>query len=241
MLTALRTLIGTLAGVVGLALAVSGCGAGDDTIAHAKDYAKSDGSQIAADARTAMAGLKTMHVAGTIRQGNQSIALDLSVSRDGSCLGTIGVGKGSIQLRSVGGKAWYKADLGFWKAEVGAEAQSVAKAIGGRWVVLSGDLASLRSFCRIDSLTSQMLSPKASIDTQGAAMVGATPTVRIAISGAGVPTAAYVKASDPHYVLRIVRGSGDKAGQVDFSSFDAAFTVKAPAADDVVDPASIAK
>ena len=243
MLRVSRTLAGSL--VVGLLLIASGCGGGGDTIEQARDYAKKDGADIAKEARSAMSGLQTMHVAGTIVQGGDTIALDLSVSKSGACTGTIGVGDGSIELRSTGGQAWYKADLAFWKAEVGSEAEKVAKAVGDRWVVLSGDLASLRSFCRIDSLTGQMLDAKASIQSQGAAMVGSTPTARISVTQPGVESAAYVKASDPHYVLRIVRGAAgksgkadDKAGQVDFTGFDQKFTVVAPDPQDVFNPAN---
>lgn len=236
-----RSLAVALLSTAALLLTTAGCGGGDDTLEHAKDYAKGDGSDIAKDARKAMSGLTTMHVAGTIKQGSDTIALDLSVSRSGSCTGTIGVGDGSIELRSVGGRAWYKADLGFWKAEVGAEAQSVAKAVGDRWVVLSGDLGSLRSFCRIDSLTGQMLDPKASVQSEGAAMVGSTPTARLSLTESGVDSVAYVQAAEPHRVLRITRGSSDKAGQVDFSAFDAKFDVQAPAAKDVFNPASVSK
>ncbi|MEX0426045.1 hypothetical protein AB3X52_00315 [Nocardioides sp. DS6] len=250
MLRVSRTLAGCLV-VTGLLLATSGCGGDDDSIGHAKDYAKTDGADIAKDARAAMGRLRTMHVAGTITQGGETIALDLSVSQDGSCAGTIGVGDGSIELRSAGGRAWYKADLAFWKAEVGSEAAEVAKAVGDRWVVLSGDLASLRSFCRIDSLTSQMLGAKASYESQGAAMVGTTPTARISIeqSSTGqnstgqsdLHSTAYVKASDPHYVLRIVRGTGKAAGQVDFSAFDQKFTVEVPATKDIFNPETAGK
>lgn len=241
MLRQSRALVVGLLTAAGLLLTAAGCGGSDDTIEHAKDYAKSDGADIAKDARKAMSGLTTMHVAGTIKQGSDTIALDLSVSRSGSCTGTIGVGDGSIELRSVGGKAWYKADLGFWKAEVGAEAASVAKAVGDRWVVLSGDLASLRSFCRIDSLTDQMLDTKASVRSEGAAMVGTTPTVRLSLTQGSLASAAYVQAAEPHYILRITRGTGDKAGQVDFSAFDDKFDVEAPAPKDVFDPATVSK
>lgn len=241
MLRAPRTLLGAVVTVAGLLLVTAGCGGGDDTIGQARDYAKKDGSDIAADARTAMAGLHTMHVAGTYTWDDKSVELDLSVAKDGTCSGTIGVGNGSVELRSVDGQGWYKPDLGFWKAEVGAEAASVAKAVGDRWIVLSGEMTSLRSFCSIDTLAGGMLDRKATVESEGAAMVGTRPTARVLVTRGGVDSVAYVQASDPHYVLRLTAGSGKRKQQVDFSAFDEKFDVEAPKPRDVFDPATAQK
>lgn len=221
-----------LTAVVILALALAGCGGDDGPLTRARDYAKGSGSAIASDARKAMQGLDAMHVAGQVSQGGNTVSVDLSVSGKGECSGTIGVGAGSIELRSVGGRAWYRADAAFWKVEAPDQAAEIARKVNGRWVPLAGELASLRTFCSIDAITEQMLSTQATVHTGGAVMVGSTPTVRLLVDRAGTSTSAYVLSATPHYVVRMTRGTHD---ELTFSDFDKAFTVKAPDPKDVFD------
>lgn len=221
-------------GALGVLLAGCGTGGGNGSLQQARSYATQDGTTIAGDARGAMQSLRTMHVSGRIGQDPTPVDLDLSVSRSGDCAGTVGIGGGHIELRSVGGKAWFKADDAFWQFEAGDNAARVAQVVAGRWVVLSGRLEQLRSFCRIDQLTGQMLGAKARVRPLGAVMVGTTPTVRLAVTEAGVTETAYVVAAEPHYVLRIQR-TGAGAGQVTFSAFDQPLRVTAPPARQVFD------
>lgn len=219
-----------------LAVLLAGCdgGGGNGSLEQARSYATSSGTTIAADARTAMQSLHSMHVSGRIGQDPNAIDLDLSVSRSGDCAGTVGIGGGSLQIRSVGGKAWFKADDAFWQFEAGANAARVSQIVAGRWVVLGGKLQQLRSFCRIDELTGQMLSTKSRVKALGAVMVGTTPTVRLAVTESGVTNTAYVVAAEPHYVVRIQR-TGASVGQVTFSAFDQQVRVTAPPAAQVFD------
>lgn len=218
-----------LAGVV---LAGGGCGGDDGSLSQARDYATSSGRTIAADARKAMRQLDFMHVAGQVREGDTSVTVDLSVSGGGECTGTIGVGAGSIEIRSAGGRAWYKADAAFWRAEAPGQAAQIARRVNGRWVPLAGELASLRTFCNIDAITHQMLDSSATITSTGVTMVGARPTVRLSVAQGDTTTTAYVVASEPHYVLRTTRG---QQGELTFSDFDQTFSVTAPAPSDVFD------
>jgi len=221
--------------VAALTVALTGCSGGEENLSKAREYAKGDAAAIAQEARAAMRGLDTMHVAGTITQGEEAIDLDLSVSQSGDCSGTIGVGGGAIELRSVDGKAWYKADRAFWQASAPGHADRVMKQVGDRWVVLAGSLSSLRSFCRIDALTDLMLSGSANYGVEGAEMVGETATVRLSVVQPGSAIAAYVLPGDPHYVVRMTRpaAQGEDTGELAFSEFDQDFTVDAPAASDV--------
>jgi hypothetical protein len=219
-----------LLAVVTVGLAGCGDDVGGGSLSQAQDYAKHSGSAIAADARKAMRSLDTMHVAGELSQDGNTVSVDLSVSGTGECSGTIGVGAGSIELRSVGGRAWYRADEAFWRVEAPDQAAEIARKVHGRWVPLAGQLASLRSFCSIDTLTDQMLSSSATIEAAGAAMVGTRPVVRLAVEEGGTTTTAYVDAAEPHHVLRMTRG---KQGDLAFSDFDEKFTVDAPDPKDV--------
>lgn len=216
--------------LAGAALASAGCGGDDGTLSQAQDYAKSSAGTVAADARKAMRDLAFMHVAGQVHQGGITVSVDLSVSGKGECAGTIGVGAGSIELRSTDGRAWYNADAAFWRVEAPGQAKQIARKVNGRWVPLAGQFASLRTFCSIDALTRAMLDSSATTRSAGATMDGARPTVRLFVQQGGTTTTAYVAASEPHYVLRMTRG---KHGDLTFSDFDESFSVKAPDPKDV--------
>lgn len=218
--------------LAGAALTSAGCGGDDGSLSQAQDYARSPVRTIAADARTAMRDLRFMHVAGQVRQGRTTVTVDLSVSGKGECTGTIGVGAGSIELRSAGGRAWYRADAAFWRAEAPGQAATIERRVGGRWVPLTGQLASLRTFCSIHTLTKRMLDRSATVTSSGATMLGTRPTVRLAVERGGTTTTAYVVASEPHYVLRMTRG---RQGDLIFSDFDQPFSVTSPAPSDVFD------
>lgn len=218
--------------LVGVALVSAGCGSDDGTLSQAQVYAKKSAGTIAADARKAMRGLEFMHVAGQVRHGGTTISVDVSVSGKGECTGTIGLGAGSIELRSTGDRAWYNADAAFWRVEAPRQATQITRKVNGRWVPLAGRLASLRTFCSIDALTRGMLNSAATTSSSGATMVGARPTVRLLVKRGGANTTAYVLASQPHYVLRMTRG---KQGDLTFSDFDEPFSVAAPDPKDVFD------
>lgn len=218
--------------LAGVALTFAGCGGEDGSLAQAQEYARSSVRTIAAGARTAMRDLHYMHVAGQVRQGRTTVTVDLSVSGKGECTGTIGVEAGSIELRSAGGRAWYKADAAFWRAEAPGQAAKIERRVKGRWVPLAGQLAPLRTFCSIDTLTKRMFDRSATVTSSGATMLGSRPTVRLAVERGGTATTAYVVASEPHYVLRMTRG---QQGDLTFSDFDQPFSVTAPAPSGVFD------
>jgi hypothetical protein len=230
--------------LLGATLALVGCGNadGDHSLQQVRSYAEQDGPLIASAARRAMHSLDTMHVAGRIGQDAGTIDLDLSASKSGDCVGTIGINDGRVQLRSTGGKAWFRADDAFWRLEAGPNADRITGLVGDRWVVLAGRLEKLRSFCRLDELAGRLLT-HGHVHTLGPAMVGTTPTVRLAVTRAGVTNTAYVVGSSPHYVLRIRRtgAPGSDTGEIDFSDFDKPFTVSPPPADQVFDLSRLKK
>lgn len=228
----LRHVLTATAVVIAL-LSAAGCGDGNGSLSQARDYAESPGSTIAKQAREAMAGLKAVHIDGDVLEPDGTrVLLNLDTTHQGSCKGTISVGDGKIDLRAVGSSAWIRADQTFWDSIAPGQGKRFAKKIGTRWVALSGQLSTLRSFCNIDSLTNRLLPESATIKSLGPAMVSAVPTVRLEVTHGEDSGGAFVVAADPHRIARLTQGD---TGQLDFSDFDEEFAVVAPTSGQIFD------
>lgn len=236
-----RHVVPTTALVLALTSALAGCGDDGGTLSEAREYAREPGNQIAEQARTAMSDIDTVHVEGEVLDPKGTkIVIDLDVSGKGSCLGTVSIGDGEISLRATGGSAWYQGDEEFWKSIAPGESEGkrIAERVGDKWVALEGELASLRAFCSIDSLTGQMAPPEAEAQAVGPAMVQRTPTVQLDVTHGETESRTYVVASEPHRIVKWTQGS---AGELRFSDFDKEFHVEEPAADEVFDLAKLEK
>lgn len=231
----------TTALIVALTSALAGCGDGEGSLSQARDYAKEPGNQIAEDARNAMHDIKTVHVEGDVLDSESTkITVDLDVSAADACVGKVSIGDGQISLRSIDGSAWYQGDEEFWKsiAPAKGEGERIAKRVGKKWVKLEGELASLRAFCSIDSLTAQMVPAEAEAQTIGPAMAADGPAVRLDVTHGETESRTYVLASEPHRIVKWTQGS---SGELTFSDFDKEFQVEEPPADEVFDLAELEK
>ena len=231
----------TTALIVALTSALAGCGDEEGSLSQAREYAKEPGNQIAEDARAAMHDIKTVHVEGDVLDSESTkITVDLDVSADDACVGKVSIGDGQISLRSIDGSAWYQGDEEFWKsiAPAKGEGERIAKRVGEKWVKLEGELASLRAFCSIDSLTDQMVPAEAEAQAIGPAMAADGPAVRLDVTHGETESRTYVLASEPHRIVKWTQGS---SGELTFSDFDKEFQVEEPPADEVFDLAELEK
>ncbi|WP_328528506.1 hypothetical protein OG984_23020 [Nocardioides sp. NBC_00368] len=236
-----RQAVLTTALIVALTSALAGCGEGEGTLSQARDYAKEPGNQIAEDARAAMHDIRTVHVEGDVLDPEGTkITVDLDVSAEDSCVGKVSIGDGEISLRSIAGSAWYQGDVEFWKAIAPAkgEGERIAKRVGKKWVKLEGEMASLRAFCSIDSLTAQMVPAEAEAQAIGPAMAADGPAVRLDVTHGETESRTYVLASEPHRIVKWTQGS---SGELTFSDFDKEFQVEEPAPREVFDLAELEK
>ncbi|MBC7278764.1 hypothetical protein [Nocardioides sp.] len=237
----LRHAVLTTALTVALTSALAGCGEEEGTLSQARDYANEPGNQIAEHARTAMHDLDTVHVEGDVLDSEGTkITVDLDVSAEDTCVGKVSIGEGEISLRAIAGSAWYQGDEEFWKsiAPAKGEGERIAKRVGDKWVKLEGELASLRAFCSIDSLTAQMVPAEAEAQTVGPAMAAEGPSVRLDVTHGDTESRTYVLASEPHRIVKWTQGS---SGELTFSDFDEEFQVEEPAAGEVFDLAELEK
>jgi len=219
---------------IGLGVLLTACGGGDS------DFTDQSGKKIADASKSAMKGLDSVKVAGTIKTDGQEMTIDLQTNDKGDCTGSIGIGDGSAELLGVGGDVWFKPDEAFWRTSAGDSADQILAVVGDKWVVVPSSGDGFDQFCDIDELLDQMLSSEDDEDSKYTK--GKTVEVdgddAIAVDNTseddGTSTG-YVLVDAPHYLVKIDKTEGEDTGSVAFSEFDEKFDVEAPAEGDVID------
>lgn len=224
----MRRLLRACVAVVLLALSVTACGnSGSGDVA--KKYAKVAPATIDQDMRTALAGLKSVHVHTVESDSGSTFLIDISVDSAGRCEGSVGDGDLKLNLIGTGGgKLYVNGSAGFW---IGSQKTSVAEAaaLADKWVtgIPSGmgivgicDLATL-----VKSYTSQTVAQDAPA-VVGTTTIGGQSAVNLRIKAGTTTVTLSVSASTPHYPLQIVASAGKRVTV--FSNFNTPVSPSAP-------------
>lgn len=212
---------------------------GEPTEAGGDDFLDQEPAEIVAAAQDAMAGLQSVRMAGGMTNDGQRLDLDVAMSKDGSCSGSITVDGGTFSVIGVGGEMWFQADEAFWTANAGDQAATIIDLIDGRWVVVPPDDDSFAEFCNLEEFLGEVVSDDGDddvyelgevTDVDGVEAVGVVNTTED-----GGPSTGYVQVEGEHYLLRMVREEGDEPGDISFSAFDEPVVASAPAPEDTVD------
>ncbi len=100
-----------------------------------------------------MKAIESVHLAGTVTQGDGEIGLDISMNTAGDCDGTVSRGEqGEAEVTSLDGTSWFKPDEAFWRAQAGPQADQIIAIVGDNWVLLPEGDQSFASFCDLDQL-----------------------------------------------------------------------------------------
>ncbi|WP_121257204.1 hypothetical protein [Nocardioides ferulae] len=223
---------------IGTAALLAGCGSDDGDSAEGDDgFADRPADEIVETAKSAMQDLSSVHVAGEVSTDGTVIGMDIRLSDEGECSGTMDVGaEGVVEVVSTGGESWFRADEAFWTtAGIPADQQAL---VLDKWVVDSeGDFA---EFCDLDELigdlfdnddeSAEKFTVKGTEELDGEEVV----VIEQDDEEEGVSTG-YVQAGGEHYMVKIEKTEGEDTGSVTFTEFGEDVEVEAPAEDEVVD------
>jgi hypothetical protein len=216
-------------GAIGALALLAGCGS---------DFADGSAETIEKAATTDMKALDAVHMEGSVSQQDSEIGLDLSLTTDGNCAGSVSRGdSGSAEVVTLDGTSWFKPDEEFWRAQAGEAADQIISTVGDNWVQLPEGDQSFASFCDLDELLDQI-----GEDQDNAAKKGETEDVdgqetvkltRDAQEGGGTVTL-WVAVDDPHHILKVEQAEGESPGTFSFSEFNEDASIEAPADDEVI-------
>jgi hypothetical protein len=185
-----------------------------------------------------MKALSALRVSGTVSQGGKDVTMDLALTKEGSCEGTMSFASGKADLRGVDGAAYLKGDADFWTGMAGPQGTAIVSMLGDKWAKVPGN--EFASFCDLDEFLKEFTKDNATGEKLGASKeVAGFPAVEITGDKDGNTTSVWVATSDPHYVLELTVSGKD---QVHFtlSDFGKEFDIQAPADDEVVDLSKMA-
>lgn len=192
--------------------------------------------QIASRATANLKVVSSVHVAGTVKDSSQNIALNLTLGTQG-CTGTMGIkGEGSFVLLKIGKTLWIKPDDAFWKNAAGADGSAIISLVSGKYIKPSDKGSSLAS---IGAICDPAQFAKSFGSNMTGMAKGTTTTIAgqsaLQIKDTGDPASAYVTVSAKPEFLRLDGGAGK--GQLDFSQYNAPMNLSPPPAADVLDGA----
>ncbi|WP_329335577.1 hypothetical protein OG866_16875 [Streptomyces sp. NBC_00663] len=174
----------------------------------------------------------------------QPTSMDLTLDRDGNCVGSMTMGShgGSVEIIKQGAEVWMKPDADFWKAQVpGGEGDAVAELFKNRYIHGSTRDAMLKGMADTCDLTSFQKEVAGDEDEAKTLTKGAETTVDgtkvIPLKGMedGKQAVLYVTSDAPHRLVKATqRGDGTDL-TLTFTEYDKPVPTATPSADNSVD------
>ncbi|WP_030560613.1 hypothetical protein [Streptomyces aureocirculatus] len=208
---------------------IAGCG-GDDGDKDPFEGMSAD--KIADKASAASKGAGSYRMVGEFKEEGGKNRIDLSVSDAGGCKGSMtSARKGKAEILASGKATYIKAGEDFWKAQTGSS--SVGELAKGRWVKSTegSSPCGQKDMFKNDNLNK--------LERKDDAEVDGTKTAVLTRKKGKETTTFYVAMEGKPYFLKVDNESGDGPGTVTFSDYGKPVDVKAPPADQVVDPAKL--
>jgi hypothetical protein len=187
--------------------------------------------QVVAD----MQDLESLTLAAEVTSDDRELRFNLSLDTAGNCAGTVSLGEGSAEIRSVDDALYLKGDKEFW--ESGPTRSGMFQGMmGDRWAKLPPGTSGFANVCDLDGFLGGFdVTESADVElTKGEqGEVDGQPAIEL-LTQEDEPTSVWVSTGDDHYVLKLER-AGDDPLKVTLSDFDEPVEVTAPSEDQVVD------
>lgn len=204
--------------------------------ASEEEFTELSGKEISDISKADMLELESLRYAGELVSNGAPLGLDVQASTDGSCAGSLDLNGGVVELLAADGKAWYRPDEAFWRANAGQDADQVIAAVGDKWVVdTRGDFS---QFCDLSGFLGSIFEDDGSESTYevvGTEELDGQEVVEVTNTDADGAATGYVLVEGEHYLVKVERTEGDNPGELNFSAFNEDVTVEAPAEDEQID------
>jgi len=233
------TAIKQVAGAIGALAVLAGCGGGADSSDGAEsEFAQGSASTIQKASVEDMQSLDALHMEGSITQQGSEVGINISLTTDGDCSGTVSRGdSGEAEVVSLDGTSWFRPDEEFWRAQAGPQAETIISTVGDKWVQLPEGDSSFASFCDLQGLLDQVGTDneKDSATKGETSDIGGREAIQLTTKDEqGGSTSSWVAVDDPHYIVKVDREGGESPGSITFSEFGEDASIEAPADDEVI-------
>ncbi|MFD9905460.1 hypothetical protein [Streptomyces sp. NPDC059063] len=224
-----RKLLAAAAACAAAVIGLTGCSSDDGD----KDPFKGmSADKIAKKASEASKDAGSFRAKGEGKKDGKAIEIDFSVASSGDCKGTMGSDtEGRAQFLAVGKTTYVKGDDKFWKNTTGGA--GAGELLKGRWMKSpKGDGGD--SPCQSEDMfkSDKLKGMKREKDTE---VDGKKAAVLTKKKGAETKTF-YVAMEGKPYFLKAVTTGGDEPATMYFTDYGKTIEVKAPPADETVDP-----
>jgi hypothetical protein len=223
--------------VTGIKHAVGAIGALALLAACGNGFADRSAGTIQKESVKDMQALEAVHMNGSVTQQDNEIGLDLSLTTQGDCAGSVSRGdSGSAEVVTVDDTSWFKPDDEFWQAQAGPAADQIIERVGDNWVQLPEGDESFASFCDLEGLLDQIGDDQEKTSKKGETEdVAEQEAIKLTRDNdQGGTTTVWVAVEDPHHILKVEREGGDSPGTITFSEFDEDASIEAPAEDETI-------
>jgi hypothetical protein len=223
--------------VVALAAALGSAGAlvavGAGPAGALGPTASLSGAEIVSAASTAMAGVSSVTVDGTVGSSAQNIVVAMAVNRGGDAQGTLSLNGSVIKVIRLGPTVYLSTNaqgLGEFGLTTTEE-----QAFKGRWVFGKSSAQPFAALAPLDQITTLVDSVVGTLHGSswtklGTTTVGGRPAVAVEVHGAAEGDETVdVAASGPPYVLKLTAAAKGEAGTIVFTHFDRPLVPKVPA------------
>jgi hypothetical protein len=199
---------------------IAGCGGSSSNGVESKSA-----NGIVQAATQAISGVKTVHVAGSVRNNGTPITLNLYLVANKGGRGTMSQNGLSFQIIQINNKVYISGSQAFWEHQGN---KAVASLLEGKWLETpaTGDFASLAELTDVNKLFNAMLS------THGTLAKGQPATVNgqkvIAVTDTTKGGTLYVATTGNAYPIQVTK-PGTNGGTVNFDQFNQSVSLSAPA------------
>ncbi|MGW3285496.1 hypothetical protein ACWDR3_12735 [Streptomyces sp. NPDC001002] len=175
----------------------------------------------------------------------QPTSMDLSLDRDGNCVGTMrmGSGGGTLELVKRGEEVWMKPDTAFWKTQVpGSQGDAVAELFKNRYIHGSTNdslLKGLSGTCDLTGFQKELYAGGSATDAplaKGAeTKIDGTKVTPLKRTQDGKRTVLYVTSAAPHRLVEATQKGDGTDMTLTFTEYGEPVPSATPAPDDTVD------
>lgn len=222
--------------LIASSVVLSACGGSDKSEGSSEGIGDKSPKQILAASKKQLAAEEFISIngAGVDKEDGTKLEVDLDFAGE-TASGTIGIQGLSIELLKAEGKAYFKASDDFYRSTAGESADQVISLISGRWVIADPEdenFGEIASFVSKDDFFDELLDPDSKLTKVDGKKINGVETVGLKSTSSTF----YFDKSDGKPVSLVTEDDG--SGTLDFT-YDKLDEAQAPAADDVVDLATL--